>query len=53
LEDKEPHIFPVVNLVLSEHRGRKILNPHPCQLVAMDIIVLEISLKSKNKSVIF
>ena len=53
LKDKEPHVLPMVNLILSEHRGRKVLNPHPRQLVAMDIIVLKIPLKSKNESLIF
>lgn len=47
LEDKEADIFPVMDLVFSEYRRREILNPHPSQLVAMDIIVLKISLQRK------
>ena len=52
LEDKEPHVLSVVNLVLSEDGGREILNPDPRQLVPVDIVVLEISLQISKVEII-
>ena len=47
LEYKESDIFSVVYFVLSEHGGRKIFNPDPRQLVAMNIVVLKTSLQRR------
>ena len=45
LEDKESDIFPVMDFILSKNGRRKILDPNSCQLVPVDIVVLEIPLE--------
>ena len=44
LEHEEPDVLSVMNLILTKHGRRKILNPDACQLVTVDIVVLKIAL---------
>lgn len=44
LEDKEPHVLPVVHLILTEDGRSKVLDPHARQLVTIDVVVLKTTL---------
>ena len=48
LEDKEAHIFSMMDFVFSEHWRCIVLDPHSRQLVAMDVIVIKSTLQIKN-----
>ena len=49
LKHEESDILSVMNLILTKHGRRKILNPDACQLVAMDIVVLKIALHTMQQ----
>lgn len=40
-KDKEPHVLPMVDLILPEDWRCKVLDPHTSQLVAVDVVVLK------------
>ena len=44
LKDKEPHVLPVVHLILTEDGRSKVLDPHTRQLVTVDVVVLKTTL---------
>ena len=45
LEDKEAHIFSMMDFVFSEYWRCIVLDPHSCQLIAMDVIMVKSTLQ--------
>ncbi len=45
LKNEETHVLPVVNFILSEDWGGVVLDPDPCQFVAVDLVVLKLALE--------
>lgn len=48
LKDKEPHVLPMVDLVLPEDWRCKVLDPHASQLVAVNVVMLKPTLWEKE-----
>ena len=45
LEDEESHVPPVMDVVLPEERGSIVLDPHTSQLVVVNVVHLEPTLR--------